>query len=151
MVDELFAGERAKGLVAAYVVEGGEKQVNLPAEMAKTVAKKVEDSSKPLDGSLFDATRAEVYNLMKRDTLPRFRETPRFDELLASSVLAGEPTPIPACDVPASFGAAKAALASQAEGMRVSMAVESISEPPTPKGKAAAGVEYRDNYESPSV
>ena len=91
--------------MSRYVAEGSERQINVPSTCQRAVIAAAQQPN--VESNIFDDARTEIYNLMKRDTLPRFVCAPRFDELLAA---LGEPTDIPSCDVPATLEAAKAAL-----------------------------------------
>ena len=101
----------ADELVSMYIVEGSERQINVPSDQAKAVVAAAQTAEVP--ATLFDKARTEIYNLMKRDTLPRFVQGTRFEELLTS---LGEPSPIPSCDVPLTLAAASTALAARLGG-----------------------------------
>ena len=117
-------------------MEGAEKQVNISSSVQKAVAATI-GSAGAVEATAFDEARAEVYNLMKRDTLPRFIATARFDELLAS---LGEPTPVPVCEPPASLAAARTAFAAHEE--------EGLGGTGPVKTGAGHGQEYGTNYPS---
>ena len=144
---------RAKLIVDTYVVDGCEKQVNLPSAVQQAAIAAA--SATPFTPDLFDASRKELYSLMRRDTLPRFLQTDRYTTIL--STLA-EPLPIPESEPPASLAAAQAAysayVAAQGDGLSTSVVLEDATEKSTPRegdngnGKdpsAAQGV-YSPNY-----
>jgi len=62
---------RARYLASLYIGDGAEQQINVPSAAAKRVQAAVEDPV--VAPSLFDECRDEVYTLVTRDVLPRFR------------------------------------------------------------------------------
>ena len=75
---------------AVYLEEGAEKELNLPADVRqKTVA--AISGGGALAPSVFDSARKEIHSLMKKDTLPRFKQTDEFTEILRQ---CGEPEPL---------------------------------------------------------
>ena len=144
--------ERAKLIVDTYVVDGCEKQVNLPSAVQQAVIAAA--ALTPVSIDLFDASRKELYNLMRRDTLPRFLQSDRYTAILSA---LGEPLPIPESEPPASLATAQSAYAAyaavQGDGLSTSVVLEDDTEKMTPrKVEGGAGKElsaeqgYSPNY-----
>jgi hypothetical protein len=102
----------ADRLLQAYVVDGAEKQINIPFPVQKSLIAAAADKEIEYS-SLFDSARKEVFDLMKRDTLPRFVHSERFEALLNS---IGEARPIPEAEPHFDLSAAKAVFASTGDG-----------------------------------
>jgi CRP-like cAMP-binding protein len=71
----------AKKIMEEYLPDGAPRQINVPYEMQKAAVTAITDGA--LDEDTLEACRMEVYNLMKRDSLPRFFQTDDFAKLLA--------------------------------------------------------------------
>ena len=102
---------QAQTILEEYINDGCEKQVNLPGPLQKAVVASV--GSDVVGQDAFDAARKEIYNLMRRDTLPRFIHSERLPAILSS---LGEPLPIPESEPPASIEAAQNAYAASQNG-----------------------------------
>ena len=89
-----------------YIREGAEREVNISSAVQKACLAKLTET--PLDAALFDASRSEIYSLMRRDTLPRFLSGERFTRLIEG---LGEALVMNDCEPPASLEAARAAYA----------------------------------------
>lgn len=74
---------------STFIEQGAPKELNLPGAIREATLGAL-NGGKDLQRGLFDAARKEIFNLMKRDTLPRFVQTERFSTLLAA---CGEPAP----------------------------------------------------------
>ena len=64
-----------------FISESAPKQVNIPSECRIETLKCLADASR-LTPSAFDDARHECYQLMSRDTMPRFMATGAFGDLL---------------------------------------------------------------------
>jgi len=78
-------------VVDEFVKEGAMKQINVPASVREQIEKAVSDSDN-IDITVFDEAQAEIFNLMKKDTLPRFVQSEMFERLLFE---LGEESPLP--------------------------------------------------------
>lgn len=97
---------QATRLGEMYIREGAEREVNISSAVQKACLAKLTET--PLDAALFDASRSEIYSLMRRDTLPRFLSGERFTRLIEG---LGEALVMNDCEPPASLEAARAAYA----------------------------------------
>ena len=72
----------AAALAAEYLPDGAPKQINIPSHVFRQTMELVNDPARH-SASMFDAARHEVYQLMARDSLPRFMQKSDFADLLA--------------------------------------------------------------------
>ena len=93
---EALAAQRDT-IIETYIKEGSDFQINLPSTLAKSL---VEKAKTECGLTLFDEAREEIFKLMKRDTLPRYKTSEGFETLVSG---LGEPMPIPDCEVPTSL------------------------------------------------
>ena len=83
---------RALELNAKHVEDGSPEQVNLPADLVKAIAKQLGEKQAPKD--LFKSASDEIFKLMEKDTLSRFRQDPKaIEKLLDSFYKAVDLTP----------------------------------------------------------
>jgi hypothetical protein len=120
--------------LSRYVVEGGELQVNLPANIQKAVVASV--ASGRCDGDTFTDPCAEIFNLMRRDTLPRFGEDALFSDVMAA---LGEPSPIPSADPKPSLSEASSSFSALRGGL-------SFETGPSSEQEKAPAAGYASNY-----
>ena len=93
---EALAAQRDT-IIETYIKEGSDFQINLPSTLAKSL---VEKAKTECGLTLFEEAREEIFKLMKRDTLPRYKTSDGFETLVSG---LGEPMPIPDCEVPTSL------------------------------------------------
>ena len=74
---------RALEINAKYVEDGSPEQVNLPSDLVKVVTKQLADKQAPQD--LFKRASDDIFKLMEKDTLSRFRSDPQAIEKLLDS------------------------------------------------------------------
>ena len=131
--------KQATALCETYIKEGSEKQVNVPSQVQKDCLALLA-AAPPLDTSLFDTSRSEIYTLIKRDTLPRFLAGDRYAALIKA---LGE-QPMFDCEAPSTLQAARDAYATQVEASAVDITEDSGGE--TPKGGDSPAAAYSPNY-----
>ncbi len=69
-----------------YIAEGAASQINIPSKMQKELKAflSIDNNSKFSDLSgVFEKADAEIFKLMERDSLPTFRWSPAFQDILA--------------------------------------------------------------------
>lgn len=150
--------ESAAGIVALYVADGAERQTNLPSGVQRAIEGAVGAAGKEggsrLAADVFDAAVDEIFTLMWKDTLPRFREAASFGALM-SAIGEAEPWPATASayDVPQALRRWQAAHEDEARVSDVSNSTIALDGPLSPKGAeateaegAAAEGEYAENY-----
>ena len=104
--------DQSDKLVSEYVIDGSEKQINIPHPVQKSLITAAAEPEVTY-ATLFDSARKEVFELMKRDTLPRFKQSDRYEALLAE---VGEPRPIPECEPHFDLSVAKSVFSSLGDG-----------------------------------
>ena len=82
MLDEAASVAAAKRLIDEYLPDGSPHQINVPSRCQKQTVACITNGS--LSKVSFEDARIEVYDLMAKDSLPRFMKTTVFEELLAS-------------------------------------------------------------------
>ena len=131
--------ETAQRLVSTYVADGSEQQLNLPSNVQKELMAAVEAAAAaaaPPRATLFDAARHEMYDLMTRDTLPRFVQAAAFEALLTE---LAEPASVSDCEPPLSLAAAREAYTAKVGGVSNAGASE-----------RTGSTEYKTNYDGSS-
>lgn len=135
--------ERAVRLVHEFIVEDAPRQINVPANLrAQLEAAIAEGAPSEVRADLFEPAKDEIVTLMRKDTLPRFVNSPLFEELMAA---LGAPSAIGVAP-PKDLTTAQATFLAQHEGMSViSMNESPESDSPRKPGGADAG--YAANYQ----
>ena len=82
--DQAVFNEKAKEIRELYVLDSGDRQVNLKSENRKNVDAQFDDGPADVLRNVFLASQAEIYFLMENDCYSRFRNGPRCNKLYAA-------------------------------------------------------------------
>lgn len=89
----------ANSIIKEFIVHGAEKQINIPGSMREEIEKSIEEWLEEINGEmnlniagiilaiaadLFQKSKKEVYELLKKDTYLRFKATNQFKEFVTS-------------------------------------------------------------------
>ena len=85
--------EVAQQLVEQYVSETAPRQINIPSKVRKECMAALADGTNGADAlaEIFEPSREEIYQLMARDSLPRYKASKEFEDLLNSFGSYGAP------------------------------------------------------------